>query len=206
MSKRTILLLIIGLFFVGAYYIWTLMVRLNNEVTDAFKIMNEKLIIVNTQAENRLDSLYVISSQTDFSHKTDSLKVISTELDNYLESLKEELLKTIGENKDYQTMSGSKSLDSLFFTKTGYTKKGQEFLDKIITYEKTVKSLFGDDIKNLNSSIENMFYRNRKVDDWLSYHFKGFPLVAALTKLTQMQADISALQEKVLLAIQKVEE
>src|SRR5690606_39022089 len=33
---------------------------------------------------------------------------------------------------------------------------------------------------------------------WLTYHFEGFPMVASLTKLTQMQADVKTIESEVL--------
>ena len=34
--------------------------------------------------------------------------------------------------------------------------------------------------------------------DWINYHFEGFPMVASLTKLTQLQADIKTTEQEVL--------
>src|SRR5690606_13916528 len=34
--------------------------------------------------------------------------------------------------------------------------------------------------------------------DWLDYHYKGFPLVASLTKMTQLQADVKTTESEVL--------
>ena len=34
--------------------------------------------------------------------------------------------------------------------------------------------------------------------DWMNYHFEGYPLVASLTKITQLQADVKATEQDVL--------
>ncbi|TYA74972.1 hypothetical protein [Seonamhaeicola marinus] len=205
MSKKNIYILIVVLFFVGAYFIWSLMQRLNNEVTTTFSVINERLEMANAQSYNELDSLYIAASQTKFGSKTDSLRVLSFELDNYIESLKLILVESISDPQDYETMDDANTLDSLFFKETGYTPTGQEFITKIETYETTVKHLFSKDFDNIDGSLNNMFYRNQDQDDWLSYHFKGFPLVASLTKLTQIQADLVVVEEGILYAIHNIE-
>ena len=37
--------------------------------------------------------------------------------------------------------------------------------------------------------------------DWLDYHYKGFPMVASMTKLTQLQADVKKTESEVLSAM-----
>src|SRR5690606_26784402 len=34
--------------------------------------------------------------------------------------------------------------------------------------------------------------------EWLSYHFEGFPLIASITKLTQLEADIKTTNSEIL--------
>jgi len=54
---------------------------------------------------------------------------------------------------------------------------------------KQVKNKFNtDDVKN----------RDNRSQGWLDYHYKGFPLVASLTKMTQLQADIKTTESEVL--------
>ena len=43
--------------------------------------------------------------------------------------------------------------------------------------------------------------RDGSTVDWLDYHYKGFPLVASLTKMTQLQADIKTTESEVLSAM-----
>ena len=42
--------------------------------------------------------------------------------------------------------------------------------------------------------------KNREGKDifWLDYNYKGFPLVASITKMTQIQADIKTTESEVL--------
>src|SRR5690606_41298581 len=40
--------------------------------------------------------------------------------------------------------------------------------------------------------------RDGSRQDWINYHYEGFPLVASLTKLTQLQADIKTTEQEVL--------
>ena len=43
--------------------------------------------------------------------------------------------------------------------------------------------------------------RDGRPVDWLKYNFEGFPMVASITKLTQMQADVKTTESKVLSAL-----
>jgi len=36
------------------------------------------------------------------------------------------------------------------------------------------------------------------IDDWFDYNFKGFPIIATITKLTQIQSDIIQVKREIL--------
>ena len=54
-----------------------------------------------------------------------------------------------------------------------------------------------DDVKD-KFSTEPVTNRDNNVIPWLDYHYKGFPLIASLTKMTQLQADVKTTQSEVL--------
>ncbi|MEL6918714.1 MAG: gliding motility protein GldM, partial [Bacteroidota bacterium] len=66
-------------------------------------------------------------------------------------------------------------------------KKGMEDV------KSSVKTRF--ETGDANGKVEN---RDGAQVDWLNYHFEGFPLVASLTKITQLQADIKATEQDAL--------
>ena len=48
---------------------------------------------------------------------------------------------------------------------------------------------------NENGKVEA---RDGTKQEWISYHYKDFPLIASLTKLTALQADIKSTEEEAL--------
>src|SRR5690606_34345031 len=71
-----------------------------------------------------------------------------------------------------------------------------------------VSKVLGDDFKDVQAVLNDKFStgdENGKVKDregrprdWLEYHYKGFPMVASLTKLTQIQSDIKSVESEIL--------
>ncbi|NCG03940.1 MAG: hypothetical protein GWO82_01250 [Bacteroidetes bacterium] len=129
---------------------------------------------------------------------------------------------------DYQTMDKSQKLDSIFFIGNQYASGGKEFITRFTSFRenmlKQLDSLIIDDIARVEenpddlnskpagfnfSSIENLlaerfeFFdsipnREGKLLPYLDYHFKGFPLIASLSKLTKIQSDIRYVENKIL--------
>ena len=46
--------------------------------------------------------------------------------------------------------------------------------------------------------LQNLYKRGAGKVDWLDHNYKGFPLVASLTKMTQLQSDIKTTESEVL--------
>ena len=84
------------------------------------------------------------------------------------------------------------------------TKDGQLFLDNIKAYREGVIQVLGDGNQDIQADIVKKFATNDVkttegiTKGWLTYHFEGFPMVASLTKLTQMQADVKTIESEVL--------
>src|SRR5690606_13343255 len=95
-------------------------------------------------------------------------------------------------------------LDEKWFSGDRPTKEGQKFLDEIKKYREGVTSILGDEYKDIQTDIVRKFSTDPVKDSenitkpWLNYHFEGFPLVASLTKLTQMQADVKTVESEML--------
>ncbi|MGC6431652.1 MAG: hypothetical protein ACON5F_11465 [Jejuia sp.] len=186
----------------GFYFIWTFVANLNREVTSAFEVMNERLTESYTQANSRLDSLYLSAYKTSYSKEAHRLNTISKELTNYIDDLKEQLVTNITDPTDYEVMDASSTLDSLFFNENGSNKKGDEFIGRLKTYKAEISQLFKRDFLNEVEGLEKPFLSsNTKGINMLEYHFKGFPLVASLTKLTQIQADIKSTEKEILMKV-----
>ncbi|KGL58607.1 gliding motility protein GldM [Polaribacter sp. Hel1_85] len=192
------------------YLVFIAMLALNmsKEVLSAFGFMNEKLAENNVSTTTKNKEAYAnlatkASEQAakfgELNKQAIQIKGYSTDFYSYLEDLKGKMTADVEDKEDYESMDKTAFLDEYFFKGDKYTTEGQEFLDKINAYRTNVVSVLGSDNKFI-SAIEKRFNTNpvvskkkdapKKPRPWLDYRYKGFPLIASLTNLTQMQADI----------------
>lgn len=199
------------------YLVFIAMLALNmsKEVLSAFGLMNEKLVESNNATEERNLSLVASLEQkaTDQPEKYKPLQAKASQIDKlahdfdgYISELKKDMMETVEDEKDYEVMDKGEFLDQAFFKGGKLKPEGEEFLNKISTFregvidvlkeEKGMEAVIEDVKKKFNTDpVEN---RDGIKVDWLDYHYKGFPLVASLTKMTQLQADIKTTESEVL--------
>ncbi len=197
------------------YLVFIAMLALNmsKEVLAAFGLMNEKLVVSN-QASTERNSAFMagleakVEEQTEkykpLKEKADQTGKISAELYSYLEGIKGALTKDLSDPTDYVTMDKPDLLDEIFFKGGKITPQGEEFVKKIGAYREGVAGLLDEKYKGIATDVRTMFStqpvanRDGVKIDWLKYNFEGYPLVASLTKLTQLQSDIKNTESKVL--------
>jgi len=199
------------------YLIFIAMLALNmsKEVLSAFGLMNEKLTVSNEATEARnasfVASLDVKAEDQPEKYKplkakASQIDALAHKFDAYLEDLKGKMTAKIDDPTDYEIMDKGDYLDENFFNGGKVSEGGLEFINhmkgfregiaKILTGDKSMQTV----VKGVNAKFSTDEVTNRdgiKVD-WLDYHYKGFPLVASLTKMTQLQADIKATESEVL--------
>lgn len=200
------------------YLVFIAMLALNmsKEVLSAFGLLDKKISEGNVATTTRnnafMESLALKANDAPEQYaalkvKADEVSDISTELDNYLEKLKSDMMSTLKpeEATDYEVQDKPDYLDRLFFQGDKLKPEGQEFLNEINKYREGMVAVLGDslypDIKEsivANFSTAPVERRDGKKIDWLNYHFEGFPLVASKTKLTQIQADIKTTKSELL--------
>ncbi len=204
------------------YLVFIAMLALNmsKEVLSAFGLMREKLETSNTKAIQKNENAYASLEQkageqpekfSPLNNKAKEVRARSSVLYNYLDSLKTEMKNTVKDDTDYEIMDKSDYLDETFFQGDRYSPEGQRFVNSIESYKTDMLVILGEEYKDLQTSIDERFntgdengkVRNRKGRpvDWLNYNFERFPLVASITKITQMQADIKNTEEDVLAAM-----
>lgn len=192
------------------YLIFIAMLALNmsKEVLSAFGILNSKILESNQITDNRNEISFNQLSQKakdqpgkyeDKKIKVEKIRQVSREFNDYIEKLK---LSSISEfdknNLPYEQMDKGEFFDNLFFDNDKLSKEGQEFLDKLKDYTKQIKEIGGSSIAEselkkiqLRFSTEPVYSKKAGVKlPWLDYNYKGFPLIASVTKLSQLQADI----------------
>ncbi len=197
------------------YLIFIAMLALNmsKEVLSAFGLMNEKLVKSNESATQRNQAFIAglaakASEQADkygpLKEKADKVSALANDFNSYLETLKTDMLATVDNPTDYEVMDKGDFLDLKFFSPNGPSAEGQEFLDKINGFKSGINEALGTDYPEVTKAVDIAFntdpVKNRDNVEvkWLNYHYKGFPMVASLTKLTQLQADIKSAESEVL--------
>ena len=186
-------------------FIAMLAMQMDREVLSAFGFMNEKLTENNISTAEKNKEAYAnlatkASEQAakfgELNKQANQIKNYSNEFYAYLGDLKTTITSDLEDKKDYETMDKTEALDLYFFKGDGYTAEGQEFLDKINNYRTNVINVLGENSKFtpiLTDRFSTEPVKNSKTgikEEWLKARYEGFPLVASLTSLTQMQADI----------------
>jgi gliding motility-associated protein GldM len=199
-------------------FIAMLAMNMSKEVLSAFGLMNEKLSDANKRATEQNAKAYTnlatkaVEQPLQFEkakEKTDALKANADEFYSYLEDLKGKMTSDLKDKTDYETMDKSKFLDEYFFVSGTITPKGKEFVSKMDEFRKAALEVLGD--TDLASTVNERFNTSPVTNkdgiqiNWLNYHYEGFPLVASLTKLTQIQADIKTTESDALSTLLKGE-
>ena len=118
---------------------------------------------------------------------------------------------------NYQIMDASVALDEKFFDGDNYTEAGKEYVENFKNFQsnlltvidslKTLKifsdySAGLDDVKNdLQKRFEFTEYKlniEGKELPYLDYEFKGFPLIASLSKITKTHNNLKYIENKIL--------
>ncbi len=200
-------------------FIAMLAMNMSKEVLSAFGLMNEKFENANTASvtnnSTMLSALDLKASESkgDFAtaavtaHKVET---ISKQFYAYIGSLKGDVLKGFETDKEtgklpYEAMDKGDNIDN-WFTGEGYTAKGNEVISKIEKYKADIKAALAD--KNnkygaIIAEVEKKFdvsdVANKEglKDKYLAYHFKGFPAVASLAKLSAWQNDVQKIESDV---------
>ena len=198
------------------YLVFIAMLALNmsKEVLSAFGLLNEKISVANVATGERntafMEGLATKASDAPEQYASvktsaDQVSTISADLDAYLESLKSESIVKLKDPSDYEVMDKPDFFDRRFFKGDKYKPEGQDFIDKIDDYRTQMMAALPDSLYpeirksiNTNFSTAEVVNRDGKKVEWLNYNYEGFPLVASLTKLTQIQADIKTTKSELL--------
>jgi gliding motility-associated protein GldM len=203
------------------YLVFIAMLALNmsKEVLSAFGILNMKIVESNSITDERNESSFQQLAQKavdqpgqygDKKAKVEKIRAISKEFSDYLENLKNEVTKKFPKdaegNYPYEKMDKGDLIDRLFFNQEKLSPRGKEFLSKIQSYPAQIKQIGGSSIADVEmKKIEKRFNTNPvfsekagKKLEWMEYNYHGFPLIATITKLTQLQADIKTTESDVM--------
>lgn len=198
------------------YLVFIAMMAMNmgKEVLSAFGSMNMKLTESNERTADKNKKAYEdLASKASEQEKqygeakknTDKLREKADAFYNYIEDLKSQMTKDVKDKTDYETMDKSKFLDQRFFQGGTVTPKGKEFLSKMNEFRDGAVEILGKrelaDIVKSRFNTDPVKNRDGVQQNWLNYNYEGFPLIASLTKLTQIQADIKTTESDALSAL-----
>ncbi|MBT8252758.1 MAG: gliding motility protein GldM [Flavobacteriaceae bacterium] len=199
------------------YLIFIAMLALNmsKEVLSAFGLMNAKLTESNEAATVRnSDFMQGLAEKVEeqpakyrpLKAQADNISQLATDFNSYLADLKGRMTASVDDPEDYEIMDKSNFLDEIFFIGDKLKPEGQQYLDEIAKFRDGVADVLKDnpDLQDIIKDVQKKFStadvtnRDGNILSWLNYHYKGFPLVASLTKMTQLQADIKTTESEVL--------
>ena len=195
-------------------FIAMLAMNMSKEVLSAFGLMNEKLSESNNRATEKNKASYEALAQKaseqakqygEAKAKTDTLRVMADEFYAYIADLKTQMTSELEDKKAYEAMDKSGFLDQYFFASGKITAKGTEFVDKVNQFREQSLAVLGE--SDLSAVVAARFKTDDVTDkegitkNWLNYNYEGFPLIASLTKLTQIQADVKTTESDALTAL-----
>ena len=203
------------------YLVFIAMLALNmsKEVLSAFGILNNKIESSNSITDTRNESSFAQLQQKaqdqplqygDKKAKVDKIRALCKDYSNYIEGIKSEVTKNFPRDKEgnypCEQMDKSDEIDNMFYKGDKESTKGKEFLEKIRGFAGQLKAIGGSSIAEVEmKKIEKRFETNDVYSEkaeaklpWLDYNYHHFPLIASVTKLTQLQADIKTTESDIM--------
>lgn len=201
-------------------FIAMLAMNMSKEVLSAFGLMNEKFEAANASSkltnEQMMQALDAKATEAggEFAgaaataHKVEAA---TKKFYDFVGTLKAETVAGV-EPEDgkmpYEAMDKADNIDNSWFSGEGYTKRGNEVIASIETYKAEMKAALGNEKKY--SAILNQVNKAFDLSDvankegikikYLDYHFKGFPQIASLAKLSAWQNDAKKAESDVISA------
>ncbi len=169
------------------------------EVLSSFTVMNSKIeeSIENSSITNStlLDVIFNKAKNDDdfITYKQSASKV--HEISNIFTAYLGDLKSVIKEK------NSTKFVDEYFFNGSEIANGGDEFLNYIENYKSSIIStviLSNPDIAGMVKStfdISAIEDRKGKQTDWLTLNYQGFPAIASVIKLSEMQADVKQIEQ-----------
>ena len=202
------------------YLVFIAMLALNmsKEVLSAFGLMNEKFEDVNKFSSEYNASLFgqlqtkagenAAQFRVPF-EKAKQVKPITDKFYNYIGELKKDIESKFEREENgklpYEAMDKGDMIDEAWFAGDGYSPKGKEVIATIEKYKNDLIAVFGKDVKYkfIIDDIKAKFDTGDVKDHegvnkkYLDYHYKGFPAIASLAKLTSMQNDVKKTEQDI---------
>ncbi len=198
-------------------FIAMLAMNMSKEVLSAFGLMNERFEGATNSAkatnEQMLQALDTKAAEakgefTAAAVTAHKVEAASKKFYDFIATLKAEVLTGVESEEGklpYESMDKADNLDHSWFTGDGYTARGKEVIAAIEAYKADMKAALADKkyapiLNEVNSKFDLTEVSNKegvKVK-FLDYHFKGFPAIASLAKLSAWQNDVKKAESDVI--------
>lgn len=207
------------------YLVFIAMLALNmsKEVLSAFGLFNEKFEkdnIAAVQTNQQILEALKLKATDDAANFAepkkiaDKVVVLTKNFYDYISGLKATITDGVEIDEKtgklpYEAMDKADAIDYTWFKGDGYTDKGREVLATINKYRDDMKAAIGTDKKYapIVADLESKFNTDDVINKdgitipYLDYHYRGFPGIASLTKLSAMQSDAKTAESNVLNAL-----
>jgi len=203
------------------YLVFIAMLALNmsKEVLSAFGILNNKIVESNGISDLRNDASFQQLSQKaedqplqfgEKKEKVQKIRALCKDLTSYIEDIKNKVTKDLVKDQDgnlpFEQMDKGAALDELFFIGDKNSKTGTEFVAKIKDFVVQLRAIGGsaiteDEIKKIQKrfSTDPVFSKTEgKKIEWLNYNYEHFPLIASVTKFSQLQSDVKTTESDII--------
>lgn len=203
MNKKLLLVLILGLAVLGAYFIYGIFYHMNNQVLQSFEVLNERLEESNAAiiGQNRdINEELLQSLDLESQRKITQIDSVSQDLFMVIDKLRNKIIPNLDDVQDYSKYDTVTDENSLLFRNN--SAEGEQLVLAIAAYRDGISDILGSDYPKTTALLNTYFntdsiLSNGQQVSWLAYHFKDFPIIAVVIKLTQMQADIVNLKQTV---------
>lgn len=198
------------------YIIFIAMQALNmsKEVLTAFGDVNQSLT-TNIEQNSARNSALMLGLATKAEEQPAKYKPLhqqaleidetSKDLVSYIDQIKSDLVKKVDRNDDgtlvYENMDSDDEINQKFFANDQLTDEAKELQSKVENFRDQAAALAEESGNpKMAADIRAKFNTDaHKVEDggkqgWLNYNFEGFPLIAGITKLTNIQANVQQVQ------------
>src|SRR5690606_33041685 len=193
--------------------------NMSKEVLSAFGILNNKIIESNAITDQRNQLSFEQLAQKaqdqplqfgDKKTKVEKIRKVSADLNKYVEDLKTMFTKDLERDENgnlpFEQMDKGDFVDEYWFEGDRPSKKGQEFIDRINKYVADIRQIGGSaiaapEMKKIEKRFEMKPVKSAAAGTtlpWLHYNYQGFPLIATVTKLSQLQADIKTTESDII--------
>ncbi len=196
------------------YLVFIAMLALNmsKEVLSAFGLMNEKFEGANTAAVASNAQLLTSLDQKAAEAKGEfavaavtarKVEGITKNFNAYINTLKTKVLT--GTEIDpktgklpYESMDKGENLDEAWFSPDGISAEGKAVMATVTKYKADMGTALAGNTKlktvlaeiNTKFDLSDVVNKDGNKLEYLDYHFKGFPAVASLSKLSAWQSDV----------------